>query len=71
MGFEDMGETYQCVFLPGDSFVLVGVCVAETLNLAGFAPEEAMQVGAYLVAFGLLEVVALGASCLGDICKFL
>ena len=45
-----------------DSLVLVGVGVRETGNLTGLAAEEAVEVGADLVALTLLQVVALSAT---------
>ena len=55
---------YQGILLPFDSFLLVGLGVREALYLAGVATKEAVEVGTNFVTLRLLEVVALGASCL-------
>lgn len=44
--------------VPGDTLVLVGVGVGETLDLAGLATEEAEEVRADLVGTALFESVA-------------
>jgi len=54
--------TYQSVLIPGDGLVLVGIGVAETLDLTSLATEKTVQVGADLVALTLLQVVALRAA---------
>lgn len=54
--------TYQSVLVPGNSLVLVGIGVAETLDLTSLAAEKTVQVGADLVALTLLQVVALCAA---------
>jgi hypothetical protein len=60
-------STYQSVLLPCDALLLVGVCVREALDGAGFAAEEAVKRGADLVAAALLEGMALGAPGLEEV----
>ena len=61
--------SYQCILLPLNALGLVGVCVRETLDLASLSPEEAVEVGADLVALASAQVVALRASCLGCVSR--
>ena len=53
--------------VPLDALGLVGVGVGEALDGAGVAAEETVEVGADLVALGLLEVVALLAAGLEEV----
>lgn len=59
--------TYQSILLPYDSLLLVRIGVGEALDGAGVAAEQPVEVGADLVALGLLEVVALCASGLEEV----
>ena len=43
-------RAYQSVLVPGDALLLVGVGVREALDRASLAAEEAVQIGANLVA---------------------
>lgn len=58
-----MGTNKSSLF-PLDALLLVCVGVREAFNLAGLAAEQTVEVGADLVPFTLLQVVALRASCL-------
>lgn len=57
----------QCVLVPGDALLLVGVGVRVAVDLAGLAAEEAMEHGADLVALTLLQGVALSAAGLEEV----
>jgi hypothetical protein len=59
--------TYQSLLVPGDALLLVGIGVGETLDLAGLAAEDAVQVRADLVGTVLLEGMALGATGLEEV----
>ena len=59
--------SYQGVLLPYQVLRLVRVRVRETLYRAGVAAEEAVEVGANLVALGSLEVMALCAASLEEV----
>jgi hypothetical protein len=65
LGVLEVGE--QGLVVPCDTLLLVRVRVGETLDLAGLAAEETVQVGADLVALTFLQGVALCASCLLDV----
>jgi hypothetical protein len=58
------GATYKSVLLPYNGLVLVGVGVAEALDLARLAPKKPVQVRAHLIRLAFLERVALRASSL-------
>lgn len=60
-------STYQGVVVPGDGLLLVGIGVCVTLNGAGLAAEETVEVWADLVALTLTESVALSASGLEEV----
>ena len=55
---------HQCLFLPCDTLLLVGIGIGETFYLASLATEKTMQVGTDLVALRLDGSVALSASSL-------
>jgi len=55
-------QTYQSILLPYDVFSLVGIGVREALNGSGVTTEEAVEVGANLIALALTKSVALSAS---------
>ena len=57
--------SYEGLLLPRNGFVLVRVRIREAFYLTCLASEEAVEVGADLVAFALAEGVALGATRLG------
>ena len=57
-------RAYQSVLFPCYCLVLVRVGVGEAFDLAGFTPEEAVEVGSDFVALAFAEGVTLGASCL-------
>jgi hypothetical protein len=57
----------QGALVPGDTLLLVGVGVGETLNLARLAAEQTVQSRADLVALTLLQGVALGATGLEEV----
>lgn len=57
-------EAYQAVLVPRDTLLLVGVGVGEAVDLARLAAEEAVKLGADLVALVGLQGVALGATSL-------
>lgn len=57
----------QGLLFPGDTLLLVGVGVGETLNLTGLAAEETVQSRADLVALTLLQGVALSATGLEEV----
>jgi len=57
----------QCVLVPGDALLLVGVGVRVAVDLAGLAAEEAVEHGADLVALALLQGVALSAAGLEEV----
>ena len=59
--------SYQSALFPNDSLLLVCICVGVSLNRAGVAAEEAVEVGADLVTLARLEGVALRASCLEQV----
>jgi hypothetical protein len=59
-----MCKTYQCALVPVDTLLLVCLGVGETRDLTTLAAEETVQVRSDLVAFALLQVMALRASCL-------
>jgi hypothetical protein len=57
-----LSNTYQSVLLPGNALLLVRIGIREALHLTSLATEKTVQVGSDLVAFTLLQCVALGAS---------
>lgn len=57
---------YQCVFLPCDTLLLVGIGIGEAFNLTSLSTEETVQVGANLVALRLYDGVALCTSGLEE-----
>jgi len=59
--------SYQGVLLPYQVLRLVRVRVREALYRASVAAEEAVEVGANLVALGGLEVMALCAASLEEV----
>lgn len=59
--------THQSVLVPGDTLLLVGVCVGVALDGASLAAEEAVESGADLVAAAGLKGVALSAPCLEEV----
>lgn len=63
-GFSGTMGTNKSTLFPLDALLLVCVGVREALNLTGLAAEQTVQVGADLVPFTLLQVMALRASCL-------
>jgi hypothetical protein len=55
-------QTYQSILLPYDVLSLVGIGVREALDGSGVTTEEAVEVGADLIALALTKSVALSAS---------
>lgn len=62
-----LSAPYQSILGPSDALRLVRVRVGEALYLTSLSSEEAVEVGADLVAFTFFQVVALSASCLGAV----
>lgn len=58
----DSCGAYQSVLVPGDTLLLVGIGIREALDRASLAAEQAVQVGADLVALRLNDGVALSTS---------
>jgi hypothetical protein len=57
----------ESVGVPGDSLLLVGIGVRVTLDGAGLAAEETVEVGADLVGLSVTEGVALCATGLEEV----
>jgi hypothetical protein len=57
-------KTYQAFFIPGDTGLPVSIRVRKPFHGAGFAPKQAVEVGADLVAAAALERVTLSTASL-------
>jgi hypothetical protein len=57
-----VGIAYQGVFVPSDTFRLVGIRIGEASDLTSLAAEDTMQLRANLVAFASLQSMTLCAS---------
>jgi hypothetical protein len=60
-------RAYQSVLAPGNGLLLVGIGVLEAGDGTSLAAEQTVKVGTDLVAFTLLEGVALSASGLEEV----
>ena len=62
---------YQSVFIPGHTSAFVGISVGVALNGTCLTTKQAMQVGANLIGTASLSSVALSATRLKQLGKYL